>query len=217
MLKSLLYKNFVLLKKYYLYLILGLLIMNFSLPKNLMIIISAFVMVVFQGICIKSVIQNDNESNFHEFVFASVGEKKYIDNIYTLTIINIILSLLISTFVMYNAGLSTNLIKIFLTVQAFIYSLIWSIQIPISYSKDISVFRIVELMILVLLIAFLFGLGSQYYGKFLSTIFKFEPNLWTDNIKINFHGIYAIITILSAIIMLCLSRLFLIKSASKRK
>lgn len=217
MLKSLLYKNLLLLKKYYLWLVLGLLLMNYTLPSNIMVIILPFVLFAFQGICINATIQNDYESKFQEYAFASVGEKKYIDSIYCVTITNIILSLVVSVLLMYHVGISAELIKLFLSVQVFVYSLFWSIQLPLSYSKDISVFQIGLLMMLIIVIVILFGLGAQYYGAFLVTLIKSEPGTWAHEINIEFHSTYALITVLLSSAMLCISRYLLSKSTTRQE
>ena len=60
MLKSLFYKNLILIKKYYLWLLIGIVIMNFTLPPN-MIVVYPLVLLLFQGICIRTIIGFDRE------------------------------------------------------------------------------------------------------------------------------------------------------------
>lgn len=216
MLKSLLYKNLILIKKYYLWLFVGIMIMNFTLPNN-MIVVYPFVLLFFQGMCIKSVIGFDRESHFQEFIFASLGEKKYIDSIYFSATFNIVFSELILFFIMHSSNLSDELIGVFCSILILIYSLIWAIQIPMSYQKDVSAFRVTELMLLIFLIVLLLGFGSQYYGHIISTVMKYEPIMWNEYLNMEFHFVYLVTSILFSIFGLYVSKLLLTKSITRQR
>lgn len=216
MLKSLLYKNLILIKKYYLWLFIGIMIMNFTLPNN-MIVVYPLALLFFQGMCIKTIIGFDRASHFQEFIFTSLGEKKYIDSIYFSATFNIIFSELILFFIMYNSGLSNELIGVFFSIQVLIYSLIWAIQIPLSYQKDVSTFIVTEFMLLIFLIVLLFGLGGQYYGHIIYTVIKYEPIQWNEYLNLEFHFMYLVTSILFSIFGLYVSKLLLTKSITQQR
>ena len=216
MLKSLFYKNLILIKKYYLWLLIGIVIMNFTLPPN-MIVVYPLVLLLFQGICIRTIIGFDRESHFQKFIFATLGENKYIDSIYIFAVFNIVFSELILFLIMYNSNLSNELIGVFFSIQVLIYSFIWIIQIPLSYRKDISIFRVIEFMLLIFLIVLLFGLGGQYYGHIIYTMIKYKPDTWNEYLNLDFHFIHLVVVVLFSTLGLYISRLFLIKSIMWRR
>lgn len=215
MIQGILYKNFIVLRKYYIWLLVGLTIIYLVLSGNLVILTTPFVLLIFQGICMSSIFQVDDDSKFKELIYSSVGEQKYIRSLYIMVVFNIGISILAMLFIMLSYNVSHNIILLFLGFFTAICSLIWAFQIPLSYKGGTSTFRTIEFLFIIGIIVFLGGFASQYFGVVLDTIIKFEPVEWNRRLGINFAPIIEFLLLIFSVFVLVISRFALIKVIEK--
>lgn len=214
--KGLIYKDFLVTKKYYITTFIILIILHLFIQEKWTAILMPLLLLIFQNSCMKSIFSSDNNGKFSEFVDGAVGMNHRVKGVYLYTILNVVICGLITLGYFIHSSIDISLALKFNCIQLLIYLLIWSVQLPISLHLGIAATRISEFAILAFACVIAFGLTNDILSNFITTVVKTEPQMWASNLSENFSIVIILIFLIIAVIIYTFSFLLSLKMCDVR-